>query len=110
IKRNYELTLIDTPPTTSNYSSSYIYARDDSLIVTQTHKRSYKAVEKFISHLPKFQVIYQKDFEIFGVIPVMFKKDGKVDNQVIEEAENEYGEYLFDKCVYQRDRVKRWNL
>jgi chromosome partitioning protein len=110
IKENYDFILIDTPPTISDYSSNAIYACDYSLIVMQTHKRSYKAVEKFISYLAKFQDAYQKDFEVLGILPVMFKKDGKVDNQVIAEAENEYGEYLFDKCVYQRDRVKRWDV
>lgn len=109
IKENYDFILIDTPPTISDYSSNAIYACDYSLIVMQTHRRSYKAVSKFVDYLAMFKSIYQVDFEIAGILPVMFKKDGKVDKDVLKDAENKYGEYLFKHHIHQRDRVKLWD-
>ncbi len=109
IKENYDFILIDTPPTISDYSSNAIYACDYSLIVMQTHRRSYNAVSKFVDYLAMFKSIYQVDFEIAGILPVMFKKDGKVDKDVLKDAENKYGEYLFKHHIHQRDRVKLWD-
>ncbi|WP_341775893.1 ParA family protein [Staphylococcus hyicus] len=109
IKENYDYILIDTPPTISDYSSNALFACDYSLIVMQTHKRSYRAVEKFIEYLALFKNNYQLEFEIAGILPVMFKKDGKIDKTVIEEAKEKYGDYLFEKYIYQRDRVKLWD-
>ncbi|MDH5140526.1 ParA family protein [Staphylococcus saprophyticus] len=109
IKNDYDYILIDTPPTISDYSSNAIYACDYSLIVMQTHRRSYKAVEKFVEYLAIFKDNNQLDFEIAGILPVMFKRDGKVDKSVIEDAKEKYGDYLFDNYIYQRDRVKLWD-
>ncbi|ALN78157.1 ParA family protein [Staphylococcus agnetis] len=109
IKENYDFILIDTPPTISDYSSNAIYACDYSLIVMQTHKRSFRAVEKFIQYLALFKDNYQLDFEIAGILPVMFKKDGKIDRTIIDEAKEKYGDYLFSKYIFQRDRVKLWD-
>ncbi|MEJ7207673.1 ParA family protein, partial [Staphylococcus epidermidis] len=55
IKYNYDYILIDTPPTISDYSSNAIYACDYSLIVMQTHRRSFKAVQKFVEYLTIFK-------------------------------------------------------
>ncbi|MEB7784190.1 ParA family protein [Mammaliicoccus sciuri] len=110
IKDNYDYILIDTPPTISDYSNSAIYACDYSLIVMQTHSRSFKAVEKFIGHLSQFKQIYQNDFEIAGILPVMFKNNGKVDEHIINNASEKYGEHLFKSFVYQRERVKGWDI
>lgn len=109
IKNNYDYVLIDTPPTISDYSSNAIYACDYSLIVMQTHRRSYRAVSSFIEYLALFKDIYQVDFEIAGILPVMFKKSGKVDKQVLKDSIDKYEDYLFTSYVYQRDRVKLWD-
>ncbi|EGQ0541956.1 ParA family protein [Staphylococcus aureus] len=109
IKEEYDYIIIDTPPTISDYSSNAIYACDYSLIVMQTHRRSYRAVEKFIEYLSLFKDNYQLDFEIVGILPVMFKKSGKIDNAVLNDAKEKYGEYLFSSYIYQRDRVKLWD-
>lgn len=109
IKENYDFILIDTPPTISDYSSNAIYASDYSLIVMQTHSRSLRAVSSFIEYLALFKDNYQLDFEIAGILPVMFKNKGKIDNMVIQESIEKYGEHVFGNYIYQRERVKLWD-
>uniref|UniRef100_UPI0027378BBD ParA family protein n=1 Tax=Mammaliicoccus sciuri TaxID=1296 RepID=UPI0027378BBD len=110
IENEYDYILIDTPPTISDFSNSAIYACDYSLIVMQTHKRSFNAVEKFIGHLIDFKRIHQTNFEIAGILPVMFKNDGNVDKQVIADAKEKYGAYLYENHVSQRERIKGWDI
>lgn len=109
VKEDYDFILIDTPPTLSDFANSGIYSCDYSLIVVQTHVRSFNAVEKLISHLSDFRDLHGNDFDIIGVLPVMFKNQGKIDNFIIKLLKHVYGSYVFENKVMQRERVKYWD-
>lgn len=109
VKEDYDFILIDTPPTLSDFANSGIYSCDYSLIVVQTHVRSFNAVEKLISHLSAFKALHGNDFDIIGVLPVMFKNQGKIDNFIIRLLKYIYGRYVFENKVMQRERVKYWD-
>ena len=110
IKNEYDFVLIDTPPTISDFSSNAIYACDYSLIVMQTHYRSYNAVSKFIAYLKDFKEYYNTNFDIIGILPVMMKKNGTVDEATLTKAREQYKEYIFKNIVQNRERIKRWDI
>lgn len=109
IKDDYDYIFIDTPPTISDFSSNAIFACDYTLIVMQTEIRSFNAVKTFIEYLSEFADFYSTDFDVVGILPVMFKSDGTIDKQVLSEAQQLYGDILFKNYVYKRERVKRWD-
>ncbi len=109
IKDDYDYIFIDTPPTISDFSSNAIFSCDYTLIVMQTEIRSFNAVKTFIEYLTEFAEFYSTDFDVIGILPVMFKSDGAIDKQVLIEAQQLYGDILFENCVYKRERVKRWD-
>ncbi|EOD9694351.1 ParA family protein, partial [Staphylococcus aureus] len=49
------------------------------------------------------------DFDIVGVLPVMFKNQGKIDRFIIKLLKHVYGNYVFENKVMQRERVKFWD-
>lgn len=110
IKEDYDFVLIDTPPTLSDFANSGVYACDYSLIVVQTHIRSFNAVEKLLSHLSNFKGMYDNDFDVIGLLPVMFKNKGRIDDFVMKLLKNVYGDNVFENLVKQRERVKSWDV
>src|SRR5699024_5097430 len=99
VREAYDIILIDTPPTISDFSNNAIYACDYSLIVMQTHRRSYRSVEKFLVHLVDFKETYGNEFDVLGIIPVMFSKNTKTDTITLQDAMEDYKDYVFDHIV-----------
>lgn len=110
VKNDYDYILIDTPPTLSDFSNNGLYACDYSLIVVQTHIRSFNAVEKLINHLINFQESIDKEFDIVGLLPVMFKNKGRIDEFVMKLMKSHYGDLTFENTIKQRERVKSWDV
>lgn len=109
VREAYDIILIDTPPTISDFSNNAIYACDYSLIVMQTHRRSYRSVEKFLVHLVDFKETYGNEFDVLGIIPVMFSKNTKTDTITLQDAMEDYKDYVFDHIVKAMERVKYWD-
>ncbi|HHW6700637.1 MULTISPECIES: ParA family protein [Macrococcoides] len=109
VRKEYDLIIIDTPPTISDFSNNAIYACDYSLIVMQTHRRSFRAVDKFAEHLVKFRDAYKNKFEILGIVPVMFSKQTKTDMTTLEDATATYKEHVFEHIIKHMERVKYWD-
>ncbi|PKE51945.1 ParA family protein [Macrococcoides caseolyticum] len=108
-KEQYDFIIIDTPPTISDFSNNAIYACDYSLIVMQTHHRSLRAVDKFIDYLISFRDTYNNDFDILGIIPVMFSKQTKIDTKTMMDANTTYKENVFKSVIKYMERVKYWD-
>ncbi|MCP6652281.1 ParA family protein, partial [Klebsiella pneumoniae] len=66
-------------------------------------------MSSFIEYLALFRDNYQLEFEIAGILPVMFKNKGKIDNMIIQQSIDKYGEHIFKNYVSQRERVKLWD-
>ena len=75
----------------------------------QTHRRSYRSVEKFLVHLVDFQETYGNEFDVLGIIPVMFSNKTKTDTITLQDAMEDYKDYVFKHIVKAMERVKYWD-
>ena len=111
IENQYDYIIMDVPPTLSIFTDTALYATDEVIIVLQTQQRSLDGAEAFMEYL---QDVYDKytsiDFDVAGILPVLMKNDSVVDNQIIEDAKEDFGEeMIFDTVVRHMERLKRYD-
>ena len=111
VKDDYDVVVIDVPPTLSVFTDSAIYATDEIVIVLQTQQRSLDGAETFFEYLQQMYNSYSDvDFDILGVLPVLLKTRSGLDDQILEDAKADFGEdALFEQIIHHMERLKRYD-
>lgn len=111
IEDDYDYIIFDIPPTLSVYTDSAVLASDYVVIVMQTHERSLVGAEAFIEYLQNIYDQYNYDFDILGVLAVLLKNNAIVDQSVLENSKNTFGEKnMFKNIVTHMERLKRYDI
>lgn len=105
IKGDYEYVFIDVPPTFSAFTNNAIVASDYVALIMQTHQQSYASSVKFIDYLRDLEK-YNKNIDLVGVIPYLVSPKGKVDKEVLKDADNTFKGYMFKNQIMRRERIK----
>lgn len=111
IRDEYDFVIIDVPPTLSIFTDSAIYATDYVIIVLQTQQRSLDGAETFFEYLQQMYNDYANvDFDILGVLAVLLKNNVGLDNQILEDAETDFGkDMVFNQIIRHMERLKRYD-
>ena len=99
VRNDYDIIIIDVPPTLSVFTDSAIYATDEAIIVLQTQQRSLDGAETFFEYLQQMYNSYSNvNFDILGVLPVL------------EDAKEDFGDTaLFNQIIHHMERLKRYD-
>lgn len=111
VRDKYDFVIIDVPPTLSVFTDSAIYATDYVIIVLQTQQRSLDGAETFFEYLQQMYNDYANiDFDILGVLAVLLKNNVGLDNQILKDAEADFGkDMLFNQIIRHMERLKRYD-
>ena len=111
VRDEYDFVIIDVPPTLSIFTDSAIYATDYVIIVLQTQQRSLDGAETFFEYLQQMYNDYANiDFDILGVLAVLLKNNVGLDNQILKDAETDFGkDMLFNQIIRHMERLKRYD-
>ena len=111
VRDEYDFVIIDVPPTLSIFTDSAIYATDFVIIVPQTQQRSLDGAETFFEYLQQMYNDYANiDFDILGVLAVLLKNNVGLDNQILKDAETDFGkDMLFNQIIRHMERLKRYD-
>lgn len=111
VRDEYNFVIIDVPPTLSIFTDSAIYATDFVIIVLQTQQRSLDGAETFFEYLQQMYNDYANiDFDILGVLAVLLKNNVGLDNQILKDAETDFGkDMLFNQIIRHMERLKRYD-
>lgn len=111
LKEDYDFIFIDTPPTMSVITDSAFYASDYILLILQTQEWSLAGAEKFVPYLKKTTETFNMDLSVIGVLPVIMKKDGLVDQAILDLSKDIFGEQnVFETPVMAMERIKRFHM
>ncbi|MBC1420055.1 AAA family ATPase [Listeria fleischmannii] len=110
LKEKYDYIFIDVPPTKSYITDSAVMASDYVLIVLQTQELSLDGATMYLQDLQNLSQIYGGDFEICGVLPVLMDGNASLDQFVLENAAEVFGEEnIFEHKVPNMARLKRFD-
>ncbi|WP_033934808.1 ParA family protein (plasmid) [Limosilactobacillus mucosae] len=111
VRDEYDFVIIDVPPTLSIFTDSAIYTTDFVIIVLQTQQRSLDGAETFFEYLQQMYNDYANiDFDILGVLAVLLKNNVGLDNQILKDAEIDFGkDMLFNQIIRHMERLKRYD-
>lgn len=111
VQNEYDFIIIDVPPTLSIYTDSALYAADNVIIVLQTQQRSLDGAIAFWEYLQAFYNEHSTiDFDILGILPVLLKNSAGLDNQIIKDAKETFGDdLLFNTIIKHMERLKRYD-
>ena len=110
LKDKYDYIFIDVPPTKSYITDSAVLASDYVLIVLQTQELSLDGAIEYLNDLQKLANIYNGNFEIVGVLPVLMDGNASLDNFVLENSTQAFGEEnIFNTKIPNMARLKRFD-
>lgn len=111
IKYKYDYIFIDVPPMSIEVTKNAVISSDYVLISLQTQERSLTGAENYIKELSRLKNLYNLNIEVVGIIPVLLKKQGRVDEHILETANYLFGkENIFTNIIPQMERIKRFDL
>lgn len=111
IKDDFDYVFIDVPPTESYYTHSALYASDLVVIVLQTHERSLLGAQSFIKYLQNLIDDYHADLDILGILPVLLKNNSLIDQEILRNAIELFGEEnMFKTVIRNMERLKRFDM
>ncbi|MGG4305898.1 ParA family protein, partial [Bacillus wiedmannii] len=110
LKDKYDRIYIDVPPTISDYSDNAMIAADYCIIVLQTQELSLEGAQTYIAYMQFLAETYDADLQVLGIIPMMLHQGKRVDNKVLQQAQEMYGGNVLDTIVRYQERLKVYDI
>lgn len=111
IKESFDIIIIDVPPMSKEITRNAVTSSNYVLISLQTQEHSLTGAENYIEELNKLNEKYDLNLTVVGLLPVLLKNTGTVDEYIIENAKEIFGESnIFSTIVPQMERIKRFDI
>lgn len=108
VVNDYDAVIIDTSPSLSKGVILSLAATEKLIIPMQTQKFGYRAVAKFSNTVLEVNQSINPDLELLGILPVMVETQrGRVDMEVLKQAQDEYGGYIFNTIIRRRSALNK---
>ena len=116
VEANYDFILFDVPPTSNIQNINAIVASDYYIGVMMTQAKSYRQMAGFLeestktANSAKASGYGYEGAQLLGILMYLENKRSNIDFTVISAALNTYGDNILYSRVYERERVKRYDL
>lgn len=109
IKDEYDAIYLDVPPTISDFSDNAMAASDYCIIILQTQELSLDGAKTYISYMQYLIDNYDIGIDVLGILPCMLRPGGRVDQKVLDEAKELYGNNVLNSIVKHQERLKAYD-
>lgn len=116
VESHYDFILYDVPPTSNIQNINAIVASDYYIGVMMTQAKSYRQMSSFLKESQKTAESARNSkygydgAQLLGILMYLENKRSNVDYTVISSALQTYGDDIFFSRIYERERVKRYDL
>lgn len=110
LKEEYDRIYIDVPPTISDYSDNAMIAADYCIIALQTQELSLDGAQTYIAYMQFLAEKYNAHLQVLGIIPMMLRQGGRVDNKILSQAKSMYGGNVLKTIVKYQERLKVYDV
>ncbi|MFD1670799.1 ParA family protein [Agrilactobacillus yilanensis] len=109
IKAEYDAIFIDVPPTISEFSDNAMAASDYSIIAFQTQEESLDGVSKYVGYQNFMVDRYNISLQVIAIVACMIEPDDNLDQTILSEAREIYGDAVLDTVITYQKRLKRYS-
>ena len=99
IKKDFDIILIDCPPSLGLLSLNALVASDSIIIPIQTEYYALEGVSELLKTYQTIKESIKEDLEIEGVLLCMFDKDTDLSYEVVEEVKSFFKEKVFSTMI-----------
>lgn len=111
LREDYDIIILDIPPTISTISDIAVYVSDFAVLVVQTQAHSLQGAQRMLTYLDEITTKLETGITILGVLPVIFKTNSINDSEVLNAVTRIFGEEnVLNDHVTQGERLKRYML
>lgn len=111
VAHDYDWIIIDTSPSLSNLKVQALNVdlggNTFLLIPMQTERFGFDSVFKFTDTLKETREYTNPNLSILGILPVLTDANMKVDQTIIDEARELFGDLLFDAVIKRKSELKK---
>lgn len=110
LESNYDYILIDLPPMVGDWTLCGLVASDYVIVAMQTDPLAMEALEKYLETVEIVQEEVNPDIRIAGILLGMFNKVLTIDNAVMDQVREDFGDMVFNSIIPLRARIKEFSF
>jgi len=108
---DYDFILIDQPPNLGDQTISSLVASDYAVVMLQTEPLCYNAIPRYFNLIRNIkQEKFNANLYVAGILCTMQDRRTKIDSQVINAANDEYKDFIFNTIIHRKTRIKEFSL
>ncbi|MGV2887623.1 ParA family protein [Paenibacillus taichungensis] len=110
VKDNYDFIIIDTPPNLGDLSVSALAASDYVVVMLQSEPLCFKAIPRYLQLVELIKTRITPTLKLAGILPSMSDTRTRIDTSIIEQAREDYEDWVFETVIKRRNRIKEFSI
>ncbi|MGM0183358.1 hypothetical protein IGK74_002323 [Enterococcus sp. AZ150] len=107
LKKDYDLIIFDTVPTTTIFTHNCIVASDYVISPAQAEEECYDNTLNFMSYLSSMKQ-YNDKLDILGIVPYLSELDNSTNIKYLQMYRETFGDLVFENIIKRSARVMTW--